>query len=414
MHAFRFVSTTAIAPFLAAVALVVAPSVHAFPVLVEQTLAQQPSETHLFAGISIGDLVKLPDDNDPTTTQDSVVYYFDRDWKRRPFPNRHVFDSWYADFSSVREVTPEQMAGMRLGPPILYRPGTRLVKIPSIPKVYAVEPGGVLRWITTEDVAIALYGTEWSKRVDDLPEAFFTAYTEGPALYADAYPTRTLLRLGGGASFYVVDGGTIRFVAPQDMARFRFQTRHAVDTTALPEGYPLLGTLTENGENLTDTSQLSRSETLPAAQIDFPVRSTSVEAGANRTLASFRLTVGATVTLRRMDVTLAGAWSDATPLVRGVRLVDRATGETLFGTRELESVGAERETVPFTGAFGIPDDMVVEVDLRADIADGYDGRTLTVLFEQSSAEVVDGLNVDRKMPLLPMRAYPALTVTIGE
>ena len=98
-------------------------------------------------GVYPGTLIKLEDDKDPATNEDKVVYYFDKEWQRRPFPNQKVYESWYTGFSGVKSITKAEMAEIQLGPPIIYRPGTRLVKIPSIPKVYAVEPNGVLRTV---------------------------------------------------------------------------------------------------------------------------------------------------------------------------------------------------------------------------------------------------------------------------
>src|SRR5512142_160585 len=100
-----------------------------------------PARATVF-GIAPGDLIKLQDDHDPKTLEDRVVYYYDKDWYRHPFPNQKVFQSWYRDFSGVKEITKEEMAQLPLSTPVTYRPGTRLVKIPSIAKGYAVEPGG--------------------------------------------------------------------------------------------------------------------------------------------------------------------------------------------------------------------------------------------------------------------------------
>ena len=56
-------------------------------------------------------------------------------------------------------VTDAQLAAYAIGGNVTYRPGTRLVKIQSDPKVYAVDAHGVLRWVKTEAAAIALYGS---------------------------------------------------------------------------------------------------------------------------------------------------------------------------------------------------------------------------------------------------------------
>jgi hypothetical protein len=396
---------------LAASSLLAAP-LHAADTLIEQTMAQQPPATHIFADIAIGDLVKLANDNDPKTLADSVVYYFDRDWKRHPFPNQRVFDSWYADFSRVKVVTPEQMAEMRLGSPVTYRPGTRLVKIPSIPKVYAVEPGGVLRWITEESVAIGIYGPEWSKRVDDVSESFFIGYREGVPLRTASYPTGTVLRLKDTLASYYVDGSMLRSIDPTKSVQMRFQSRNAIEVSALPAWYAEGGALTENNYNLTDTAQITYMETLPPPQADFPERDRTLLPGADRIVASVRVEVGEAVRVRRLAVALDGAWSGSTALLGSLRLVDRATGENYYGTRELASSGAASETVTFEGSATLAENKATVIDLVATVASEAAGKTVAARFVQETSAAVNGTNDAIAVPLLPQTAWPSLTARV--
>ncbi|MDD5252261.1 MAG: peptidoglycan-binding protein, partial [Patescibacteria group bacterium] len=118
------------------------------------------------------------------------VYYCGRDGKRYGFPNAHVFNSWFADFSSVQTITSEVMASLQLGGNVNYRPGVRMVKIVSVPKVYAISRDGLLRWVSTEAVAIKLYGADWNKKIDDVPDSFFFTYRIGdPITEAEAAST---------------------------------------------------------------------------------------------------------------------------------------------------------------------------------------------------------------------------------
>ncbi len=118
-----------------------------------------------------GSLVKSP--------QTSAVYYCGADGKRYVFPNSKIYFTWYDDFDEVIEITVEELAAIPLGGNVTYRPGSKMVKIESLPNVYAVEQGGVLRWIKSPSVAGILYGDEWAKNVDDLSDAFFGNYTFG-------------------------------------------------------------------------------------------------------------------------------------------------------------------------------------------------------------------------------------------
>lgn len=118
---------------------------------------------------------KVIDPNDPC----KAVYFVGRDGKRHAFPNEHVYYTWYTNFGGVIELNSTELAGMTLGANVTYHPGVRLVKFPSVNKVYAVTRGGLLRWVKTEAAAIALYGADWSKKVDDISEAFYANYKFG-------------------------------------------------------------------------------------------------------------------------------------------------------------------------------------------------------------------------------------------
>ncbi|MEK7545745.1 MAG: G8 domain-containing protein [Patescibacteria group bacterium] len=108
----------------------------------------------------------------------SAVYYVD-EGKRYVFPNEKVYFSWYQGFDGVETVSAETLASYPIGGNVTYRPGLKLVKIQTDPRVYAVGSGGRLRWIATEQAASALYGTDWNHKVDDIPDAFFFTYKEG-------------------------------------------------------------------------------------------------------------------------------------------------------------------------------------------------------------------------------------------
>jgi hypothetical protein len=113
------------------------------------------------------------------STESDAVYYCGADRKRYVFPNDKVYFTWYENFSSVLEITPAELAAIPLGGNATYRPGVKLIKITTDPKVYAVDRGGVLRWITSPAVAQELYGDDWGDLVDDVSDAFFINYKIG-------------------------------------------------------------------------------------------------------------------------------------------------------------------------------------------------------------------------------------------
>jgi murein DD-endopeptidase MepM/ murein hydrolase activator NlpD len=109
----------------------------------------------------------------------TAVYYCGADGKRYVFPNDKIFFSWYEDFSDVSILTEEGLAAVPLGGNVTYRPGVRLIKVQTDPRVYAVSRAGVLRWVTNPTTALQLFGQNWQDLVDDLPDAFFTNYLLG-------------------------------------------------------------------------------------------------------------------------------------------------------------------------------------------------------------------------------------------
>ena len=86
------------------------------------------------------------------------VYFIGSDDKKYVFPNEKVFHSWYKDFSTVQVISDDELTEYQLGGHVIYRPGARLVKTPGDPKVYAVATDGMLRWVSTEEIAKALFG----------------------------------------------------------------------------------------------------------------------------------------------------------------------------------------------------------------------------------------------------------------
>lgn len=129
-----------------------------------------------------GDLIKLPDDSNPATTVDTAVYYYGVDGLRYVFPNDKTYFTWYADFRNVKVVSAAQLGTIGIGGNVTYRPGTKMVKINSDPKVYAVSRGGILRHMASEALATALYGATWNREIHDVPDSFFTNYTMGVAI----------------------------------------------------------------------------------------------------------------------------------------------------------------------------------------------------------------------------------------
>lgn len=123
------------------------------------------------AAIVSGTLVKSP--------SFSAVYYVGSDGKRYVFSNSKVYFTWYQNFTTVQTITDTELASLRIGGNVTYRPGVKMIKIQSDPKVYAVARGGVLRHISSEAVAAAYYGPSWNQFIDDVDVTDFVNYRMG-------------------------------------------------------------------------------------------------------------------------------------------------------------------------------------------------------------------------------------------
>ena len=114
----------------------------------------------------------------------SAVYYIGDDRKRHAFPTEGVFKSWFGNFDSVQTISTAKLASFQLGENVKYRPGQRMVKLQSDPKVYAVDRNGTLRWVTDATVARDMYGVSWSVTIDDISDSMFVDYEVGEPLYS--------------------------------------------------------------------------------------------------------------------------------------------------------------------------------------------------------------------------------------
>jgi hypothetical protein len=150
-----------------------------------------------------GSLIKLADDWNNATDADKTIYLLDADNVRHVIPNEKVFESWGLSYNDVTIVGDGTLTGIPMGKNVYVRPGTYLVKIQLSPEVYAVEPGGVLRWIQTEKLARQLYGDNWNQRVIDVPEVLFTQYTFAGAMTELEYPAGSFVMTETGATSYI-------------------------------------------------------------------------------------------------------------------------------------------------------------------------------------------------------------------
>ncbi len=348
----------------------------------------------------------------------SSVYYLGADNKRYVFPNEKTYFSWYSDFSNVVTVPQSELESYPLGANVTVRPGTKLVKITTDPKVYAVEPGGTLLWVPSEAVAKTLYGDMWAKRVIDVPDGFFTNYTvaSGQAT-ADAYPAGSLVMFGDDATVYYIDAsGNARPIA--DEAAFlanRFKWDDILKATIdMPaEGSPITGAEAD----LTDTSEgaggipgagtgltVALAGDTPASR-NIPSNSTLVPF----TVVNFTASNDGNVTVRNVTFTRSGTGDPA----------DFDGGYLFLGNERLttkRTVNTSDNTITFTAVnLMIPAGMTKEVSLLMNIGSTKTGNHYFEIAKASDV-TTDGASVSGSFPVagntMALASVDAATVTV--
>ena len=263
---------------------------------------------------SAGDLIK--------TRYSSTVYYFGYDGKRHAFPNEPIYFSWYSNFDGIKIVTPGELAEIPLSSSIVVRPGTNLIKIQTDPKVYAVEPYGVLRHVTSESLARTLFGENWASKVLDLDVAFFPDYKIGTPITYQAHPENTVFRyLNEGDKTYIYKNG--KAWAFRDMVKaqkHRYQERFILTLTKPAFSYTAgYKEIDEIHPILVDTAQTLRDDELlgniPAAT---PVTQTptggTVNTGSGGLMGYYYSDINfGTKQLERIDSTVNFSWDHGSP-----------------------------------------------------------------------------------------------------
>ncbi|MEK7458806.1 MAG: Ser-Thr-rich GPI-anchored membrane family protein, partial [Patescibacteria group bacterium] len=144
-------------------------------------LSPVTGEMEAISAVSYGDYVR--------SSYFSTVYYIDMDEDgtlvRRPFMDAQTFMTWQSDWDDVGTITDATLPTMELGGPMLPKAGIVLVKIQSDARVFAIEGDGTIRWITSEAVAIANYGSNWADYVIDVAPTMFPRFTQGDDLDSD-------------------------------------------------------------------------------------------------------------------------------------------------------------------------------------------------------------------------------------
>lgn len=335
------------------------------------------------ATVSAGDLIKA---------SGPAVYYYGSDMKRYVFPNETVFFSWFNDFSGVRTITDSELAAITIGGNVTVRPGTKLVKITTDPKVYAVTPGGVLHWVESEAIATSLYGSSWANRVVDVPDQLFVNYTIGSSVSTAVHPDGSLVMMSGSSDKYVVENGMKRHISDVAFSANRFNMANVLMTTA---SYPSGSDVTAYEPMYGDAAY--RAGTTPTPQAgtlsvslasDTPAGMTVPKNSSSVALAKFNLMAGGSdvnVTGLRLHRVGVGSTSDFS----NVYLYD-ANGNRLTTGRSVNSStnNVEFNSLNLTVRAGQTMPVVVVADFSSPSTTG--GQHAFELVDAASVVVSNG------------------------
>ncbi len=347
------------------------------------------------AAAQAGDLIKMDGL--------SSVYYLGADGKRYVFPNETTYFSWYSDFSSVKTIPQDELESYPLGSNVTIRPGTYLVKITTDPKVYAVEKGGVLRWIPDEATAKTLYGDNWAQRVVDVPDAFFTNYTiSSNDVTADAYPQGTLVKLPDSPDvYYIAEDGTARKIANEAAFlanRFRWDF---VVTAPASYSLPTLGTdITGAEDDLIDTSQGAGGSAQTGTGLtmalasDTPASATIPSNATRVVFTKFNVTASndGPVTIQNLTVKRTGVGSPSE-----LSKIYIYEGDTRLTTGK--TINASTNEAQFTNInLEVPAGTTKTLSIVANIGSGAVGNHALGI-ESASAVTTDGATVSGSFPI---------------
>lgn len=358
---------------------------------------------------SAGDLIKM--DGNP------AVYYLGSDNKRYVFPNQKCYETWYGnDFSKVVTISQSELESYSIGGNVTYRPGTRLVKITTDPKTYAVEPGGVLRWITSESIAKSLYGDEWYLKIDDVPDPFWVNYTTGSDITDATYPTGTLVKEEGGSTVYYIDGSEKRPIA--DEAAFtanNFQWDYVItasDLSAYSDGSSITGyesaIATVAGPEVSAPGTSTGTLTVSLAS-DTPA-STTVVGGATWvkfTKVNFTAS-GGDVTVDSVQIKRMGLAQDSN--FSNVYLIDADTNEMHGNEKTLSSTHTAYVTKDFTVSNGTTKSFYIAATMTAK-ASMNAGETASLAI--SEVNVKGDATVSGSLPVTGNEMTMNSTISIG-
>ena len=333
----------------------------------------------------------------------STVYYYGSDGQRYSFPNEKTYFSWYEDFDGVVEISDAELADITLAGNIVYRPGTRWIKIESDAKTYAVSTNGTIRWIETEEVAVDLAGSTWNTFIDDVPDVFFVDYTVGSSL-DDASEGYNGMLLTGDDGTYLVWDSEARLVSSAGMTANGFNSSYVLSGAGVDlDGMTAGDEITSERANMVDAAQLTTvEEVVTTTEVsvslasDSPAASTLIAGQGVADLAhlTFNNPTSTALTVTGVTLTRTGVSSDTT--LSSVYLFDGYVRLTDSATVSSGAINFNDSS----GLFTIPANSSANIAVRSNIAASTSGQTVGITVASASAITFSGSYVaDGSFPI---------------
>ena len=286
---------------------------------------------------------------------------------------------------------------------VTIRPGTKLVKITTDPKVYAVESNGTLVHVPDEATAIALYGDNWAQRVVDVPDAFFTNYTVSTeTVSATAYPEGSLIKTADAADVYYIDatGNARKITTEAAFTSNRFKWGDIITTTLT---IPTAGTdLAAADADLIDTS--SGAGGVPAVVVgtgltvalasDTPAAET-IPAGSPNAFLKINLTAASDGAVKISTIKLSAYDLGLSTYIDSVTFYDDGVKQGTSKNMNSDRIATFNFSTPIEVAAGTTKSLVV----KATIETGQTSGNFALGIASASDVTTDGATVSGSFPI---------------
>ena len=143
----------------------------------ESTVPEQETEP------AVNEVLAATSGSYVTNEDRSVVYYQSENNVLHPFYNLEIFFTWADANDPVAVLPQETLEAMPIGSWMLPKPGVVWVTSPENHMVYAIQENPedfyspILRWISSETVAMGLLGSEWADYIIDIPLRLYYLFT---------------------------------------------------------------------------------------------------------------------------------------------------------------------------------------------------------------------------------------------